>query len=64
MPKDKRIWVLVIRDPRDASRDYMIPKPDAMHLLQIGRLHWDATNQAFATPRVNDAPVFLEEWKR
>lgn len=43
----KRGYVRVIRDSRDATRDYFIPKAEAHALYLKGKLAWDLTNECY-----------------
>lgn len=42
--------VRVIRDTRDASADYFLPRERAAQLFEQGKLHWDVTNSAYCHP--------------
>lgn len=42
--------VRVIRDPRNADRDYHIPWDRARELYEQGKLQWDLTNRCYTVP--------------
>jgi hypothetical protein len=50
MPRRKKVtepvveMARVIRDPRDGSQDYFIPRTRARELFDEGKLHVDMTN--------------------
>jgi hypothetical protein len=43
--------VRVIRDPRDATRDYWLDPLHARELYNAGKLHWSLTNECYIEPR-------------
>jgi hypothetical protein len=45
--KLKEPIVAVIRDPRDATKDYYIPYSQAKSLYDQGKLGWDLTNETY-----------------
>jgi hypothetical protein len=44
---------VVIRDARDASRDYQIPLSRAQELERQGKLHFCDSNRSYMTPFPN-----------
>lgn len=43
--------VRVIRDPRDAKRDYFLPVSKAREMYDKGELGYDLTNETYTTKR-------------
>ena len=43
--------VRVIRDPRNASLDYLLSLEEARLMLRQGQLFWDIANECYCTPR-------------
>jgi hypothetical protein len=43
--------VRVIRDPRNASLDYLLSLEEARAMLRQGLLFWDIANECYCTPR-------------
>ena len=43
--------VRVIRDPLDASLDYLLSLEEARSMLRQGKLFWDIANECYCTPR-------------
>jgi hypothetical protein len=43
--------VRVIRDPLDASLDYLLSLEEARSMLRRGKLFWDIANECYCTPR-------------
>ena len=46
-PNNQQPVARVIRDSRDAKRDYFIPKREAQRLYLEGKLSWDCTNNCY-----------------
>ena len=46
--------VRVIRDPRNASLDYLLSLEEARSMLRQGKLFWDIANECYCTPRQRD----------
>jgi hypothetical protein len=46
--------VAIIRDARDASRDYYIPYSEAKLLYEKGKLGFDETNHCYCHPIIQD----------
>jgi len=47
--------VRVIRDPRNASLDYLLSLEEARLMLRQGMLFWDIANECYCTPRQRSA---------
>jgi hypothetical protein len=56
----KITMVRVIRDCRNADKDYHLPKDSAKKLYDEGKLHWDMTNGCYCTPLDTDSKIGLE----
>jgi hypothetical protein len=50
-PKHEEPQVRVIRDPRDATKDYFIPRAEAVEAYRKGWLAFDITNHAYTEQR-------------
>jgi len=54
-PIEPQKWLVrIIRDSRDATRDYWLPAREASELEKQGKLAFDLTNSCYSTARVID----------
>jgi hypothetical protein len=60
-PKPTVTLSKIIRDPRDATRDYLIPADKAKALYDAGLLHYDGTNGYYCTPRPSDKRIGMDD---
>ena len=53
--------VRVIRDPRNASLDYLLSLEEARSMLRQGLLFWDIANECYCTPRQRNHQLLLSQ---